>query len=462
MPKRTDNASGASGAKRTDDASGASGAGAGAGAAAAAALPPPAKKPRAGKLPPSAHAGPAPEACTDGLSTPAASLAALAAALPAKPAGCLRLACYNVNGLRATFNPDRVEGMQAWLAAEQPDIVALQEIKCSEADAAKLLRGGALAGFKSHNFWHPASDKAGYAGTALLVADAAVAAQPELLRPLGVGYGLGLPALDGHGRVTTLEFAGWYVVNVYVPNSGQKLERLEHRTGEWDPALRAFVCALRGLPGSSLPGALPPCVAPAAPAPAAAGGGGKQATLMGFVKPAAGAAADSSASPAPLGPLSLAPKPVLLVGDLNVCHQDLDLYNAAAQRNKVAGFCDGERDGFAALLATGLADVYRDAHPTTRQFTYWSARPGARAENRGWRLDYALVGAAAAGGRADPAAAAGAAAAASSSSSSSSSAAAAAAATRRPLLAPGTVHVAVRGDWPGPSDHVPIIVDIRV
>ncbi|RYE84586.1 MAG: exodeoxyribonuclease [Methanosarcinales archaeon] len=117
----------------------------------------------------------------------------------------------------------------------------------------------------------------------------------------------------------------------YVPNSSEKLVRLGYRTKEWDVALRHHLTALQ------------------------------------------------------------ARKPVVLIGDLNVAYHNMDTYNPEKFRNKVAGFCDAERDGFAALKAIGFHDVWREANPDVQQFTYWTPRGNCRATNKGWRLDYALV-----------------------------------------------------------------------
>lgn len=399
---------------------------------------PAAKKPRARELlPRSAHAGPPPTSLIDGVSRPAASLQVLAKALPPKQPGAIKIACFNVNGLRATFRKEegRRAGMGAWLAAEAPDVLALQEIKCTRVQADELMREAAFTGAFSSalSFWNESRDTRGYAGTALLVSRAAAAS--GLLSPIGVGYGTGVAAHDGTGRVTTVEFGAFYLCNVYAPNSGEKLLRLGYRTREWDVVFRAFVGALRGR--GTLPGVVPASTAEARAGPS---------PLAGFLKGGAAPTAPAGALPQ----LSLAPKPVLIVGDFNVCHLDCDMYNADSQRNKVAGFCDGERDGFGALLADGFVDVFRAANPITRQYTYWSAKFGDRENNRGWRLDYALVGQVEAAAATTAAADAAAAVPSPLPSSSSGS-----------VLAPGKVAVEVRGDWPGPSDHVPIIVTIQ-
>jgi exodeoxyribonuclease III len=234
-----------------------------------------------------------------------------------------------------TRHPLRIH--PAWSA----DVLCLQETRI----------GDEVAGdFGSH--FCCAGVKKGYAGVATFSKAA----------PLSVTRGIGGVAHDGEGRVLTLEFASCYVVNVYVPNSGMTLERLAYRTGEWDPAFRAFLTGLAAV------------------------------------------------------------KPVVVAGDLNVAYNDMDVHTPKTNRNKTPGFCDGERDGLAALLAAGFTDVFRARHPTQQQFTYWSARFNCRANNKGWRLDYALVSAALAGRVTD---------------------------------------TWVRHSWPG-SDHVPVGLDLKL
>ena len=112
----------------------------------------------------------------------------------------------------------------------------------------------------------------------------------------------------------------------------------------------------------------------------------------------------------------------MLCGDLNVALLDMDLHAPAKNRNKTAGFCDGERDGLAALLREcGLSDVWRDANPAQQQFTYWSPRFNCRANNKGWRLDYVLAS-----------------------------------------EGVETLSAAVRATWPLGADHVPVVAELRV
>jgi exonuclease III len=221
------------------------------------------------------------------------------------------------------------------------------------------------------------------------------------------GMDTGDAALEDEGRVLTARLrtsggGALTLVNVYTPNSGQKLERLEFRTRTWDAAFRAYVHGL-------------------------VRGGNAAASSAAAASAAAGAAFSSSSSGAAAAPAAVpaAPAPVLVVGDLNVAYHDMDVHGPKAARNKTAGFCDGERDGFAALLLGSdgggvLTDVFRAAHPTTQQFTYWSARGGCRGNNKGWRLDYALAAA--------------------------------------PLA--GRTTVEVRANFPG-ADHVPVVVRVR-
>ncbi len=132
----------------------------------------------------------------------------------------------------------------------------------------------------------------------------------------------------GEGRVLTCEFAAHYVVNVYVPNAKGDLSRLGYRRDSWDPDLRAYLCGLREN------------------------------------------------------------KPVVLCGDLNVAHEEIDLANPKSNRRN-AGFTDEERQGMSNLLDAGFTDTFRHLHPeATRAYSWWSYRAGARARNVGWRIDY--------------------------------------------------------------------------
>ena len=152
--------------------------------------------------------------------------------------------------------------------------------------------------------------------------------------PLAVAYGMGIPAHDAEGRVITLEFERFYYVNVYTPNSQDQLRRLDYRMA-WEDAFRAYVCGLD--------------------------------------------------------------KPVVISGDLNVAHQEIDLKNPKTN-TKSAGFTPQERAKMTALLEAGFVDTFRLKHPHTADaYTWWSYRSQARSRNIGWRIDYFLASQALAG-----------------------------------------------------------------
>lgn len=149
-------------------------------------------------------------------------------------------------------------------------------------------------------------------------------------QPLSVSYGLGIERHDHEGRVITLEMEKFYLVTVYVPNSQDELRRLDYRM-EWEDDFRAYVCGLDRV------------------------------------------------------------KPVIICGDLNVAHTEIDLKNPATNRHS-AGFTDEERAKFSALLDAGFTDTFRFFHPdTVGAYSYWSYRFRAREKNAGWRIDYYVV-----------------------------------------------------------------------
>ena len=150
------------------------------------------------------------------------------------------------------------------------------------------------------------------------------------LPPISVGYGLGIPEMDNEGRLITLEYADFYLVTCYTPNAQRGLARLDHRL-KWDEAFRDYLVKLD------------------------------------------------------------AEKPVILCGDLNVAHKEIDLKNPASNRGN-AGFSDEERESFSKLLSCGFTDSFRKLYPDTiGAYTWWSYMYNARANNAGWRIDYFLV-----------------------------------------------------------------------
>jgi exodeoxyribonuclease-3 len=221
----------------------------------------------------------------------------------------MMLASFNVNGLRAIMK----KGFDDFINQNNFDVVCLQEIK--------MLREQAdfeFAGYDS--FWHSAARR-GYSGTAVFTK----------IEPLAVTYGIGPDehVHNNEGRVITLEFGDFYLVNCYTPNSQRTLARLPYRL-EWEDAFLQYLIALDGH------------------------------------------------------------KPVVLCGDLNVAHKEIDLKNPASNKNN-AGFTPQEREKFSVLLSHGFVDTFRWLHPDKVQYTWWSYFAGARQNNVGWRIDYFVI-----------------------------------------------------------------------
>lgn len=217
----------------------------------------------------------------------------------------MKLISWNVNGLRAVAG----KGFADIFAELDADCVCLQEtkLKAGQIDLEFL-------GYES--YWNYA-DKPGYSGTVIYTR----------VHPLSVSYGIGVDLHDHEGRVVTLEFPEFYLVNVYVPNSQDGLRRLDYRM-QWEDAFRAYLHSL--------------------------------------------------------------PKPVVVCGDMNVAHEDIDLKNPATNHMN-PGFTDEERAKMTELLGSGFVDTWRFQHPTEEKYSWWSYRMAARERNVGWRIDYFLV-----------------------------------------------------------------------
>ena len=220
----------------------------------------------------------------------------------------MKLTSWNVNGLRAALG----KGFMEFLNSNNPDIMALQETKMEQGQAVINLA-------EYEEIWNSA-EKKGYSGTAVFTKKT----------PINISLGIGIDEHDKEGRVITLEYDKFYFVDVYTPNSKDKLARIEYRV-EWEDAFREYLLKLDGV------------------------------------------------------------KPVIVCGDLNVAHQEIDLKNPKANRNN-AGFSDQERNKFTELLDAGFVDCFRHLYPdVTERYTWWSYRFKARATNAGWRIDYFLV-----------------------------------------------------------------------
>lgn len=220
----------------------------------------------------------------------------------------MKLISWNVNGFRACLG----KGFADFFAAEQADVFCLQETKMQPGQVEFLPEG-------YFEYWNSA-EKKGYSGTAVFSAG----------KPVSVRYGIGLPEHDREGRVITLEFPEFFLVNVYAPNSQDQLARLSYRL-EWEEAFRVYLTGL-----------------------------------------------DEE-------------KPVVVCGDMNVAHEEIDLKNPKTNR-KNAGFSDEERAAFGRLLESGFRDTFRMLYPEKEgSYTWWSYRFHARKNNAGWRIDYFLI-----------------------------------------------------------------------
>jgi len=219
-----------------------------------------------------------------------------------------KMISWNVNGLRACIS----KGFMDYFKRVNADIFCIQETKLQKDTICLELDG-------YYQYWNYAIKK-GYSGTAVFTRK----------EPLSVNYGIGIAEHDNEGRVITLEFCDYYLVNVYTPNSKRELERLDYRM-QWEDCFREYLKMLDSV------------------------------------------------------------KPVILCGDLNVAHKEIDLKNPAANvRN--AGFTIEERQKFTQLLESGFIDTYRYFYPDkTGAYTWWSYMFNARAKNAGWRIDYFCV-----------------------------------------------------------------------
>ncbi len=220
----------------------------------------------------------------------------------------MKLISWNVNGLRACVQ----KGFLDIFKELNADMFCIQESKLQEGQISLELEG-------YHQYWNYAIKK-GYSGTAIFTRR----------EPMSVTYGIGIEEHDQEGRVITLEFAEFYLVTVYTPNSQSELARLDYRM-RWEDA---FLSYLKGLEEK---------------------------------------------------------KPIVFCGDLNVAHKEIDLKNPKTNR-KNAGFTDEERGKFSTLLGQGFIDTYRYFYPDQeRIYSWWSYRFQARKKNAGWRIDYFCV-----------------------------------------------------------------------
>ena len=220
----------------------------------------------------------------------------------------MKLISWNVNGIRAAMT----KGFEEFFDSISADIFCVQETKL-QPEQIKFEKEG----YKQ--YWNSAVKK-GYSGTAVF----------SKIEPISVKYGIGIEEHDQEGRVITLEFEKFFLVNCYTPNSKRELERLEYRQ-VWEDEFRKYLVNL-----------------------------------------------DNK-------------KPVILCGDLNVAHKEIDLKNPSSNHHN-AGFTDEEREKMTKLLEAGFTDSFRYMYPDKEgEYSWWPYMFHAREKNAGWRIDYFIV-----------------------------------------------------------------------
>lgn len=223
----------------------------------------------------------------------------------------MNIISFNVNGIRAITAKSFLSDMQTL----NPDVICLQETKATVEQVKET-----LASMTDYHIFANEAERKGYSGTAILTKS----------KPLSVRYDMGVSEHDHEGRIICAEYASFFLVTVYVPNSGSELARLGYRQ-QWD---RDFLQYLKGLESQ---------------------------------------------------------KPVLVCGDFNVAHRAIDLARPKENYNKAAGYMQEEIDGMDAFEQAGLLDTFRVLHPEGVKYSWWSYRAGARQNNIGWRIDYFLA-----------------------------------------------------------------------
>lgn len=223
----------------------------------------------------------------------------------------MKIISWNVNGIRALQD----KGFAETLARLDADCLLLQETKAQDDQVLKTLEY-----VDDYQIFCNSAERKGYSGVALLTRQA----------PLQVIHDIGMAEHDQEGRVLVAEYETFFLLNVYVPNSGDGLARLDYRQ-RWDADFLKHMQTLQSQ------------------------------------------------------------KPLIACGDFNVAHQAIDIARPKANYNKSAGYTQTEIDGFSRFMEAGLIDSYRHHHPDTVAYSWWSYRAGAREKNIGWRIDYVLT-----------------------------------------------------------------------
>lgn len=221
---------------------------------------------------------------------------------------CMKFISWNVNGLRAIVS----KGFDDIFVGFDADFFCLQEIK---------LQAGQLdLHFDGYEAYYNYAERKGYSGTAIFTRH----------KPLSVRYGIDIERHDKEGRVITLEYEQFFLVDVYVPNAQSELARLDYRM-DWETEFLAYLKSLDAV------------------------------------------------------------KPVIICGDMNVAHEEIDLANPKTNRQN-PGFSDEERSCMTRWLSSGFVDTFRELYPDkTGAYSWWSYRGRAREKNVGWRIDYFII-----------------------------------------------------------------------
>lgn len=220
----------------------------------------------------------------------------------------MKIVSWNVNGIRACIN----KGFNDFFKEVNADIFCIQETKLQPEQAENIE-------FDGYTKYINSAVKKGYSGTMIFTKK----------KPLNVTYDLGIEEFDKEGRIITLEYDKFFIVNCYTPNSKRELERLDYRM-KWEDEVRGYLKKLDEI------------------------------------------------------------KPVIYCGDLNVAHEEIDIKNPKTNHFS-AGFTDQEREKMTELLNSGFIDTYRYLYPDKVMYSWWSYMRQAREKNIGWRIDYIIV-----------------------------------------------------------------------
>ena len=220
----------------------------------------------------------------------------------------MKIVSWNVNGIRACIN----KGFNDFFKEVNADIFCIQETKLQPEQAENIE-------FDGYTKYINSAVKKGYSGTMIFTKQ----------KPINVTYDLGIEEFDKEGRIITLEYDKFFIVNCYTPNSKRELERLDYRM-KWEDEVRSYLKRLDDI------------------------------------------------------------KPVIYCGDLNVAHEEIDIKNPKTNHFS-AGFTDQEREKMTELLNSGFIDTYRYLYPDKIMYSWWSYMRQAREKNIGWRIDYIIV-----------------------------------------------------------------------